>query len=549
MSENRYTTAQALKSTRYHTYLKGKEYCRAGKVDIVSSDESGALALVAGTNEYKVILTWADQDLLYECSCPFDNDKGGACKHVVATILKLAGDKGEIETIKEAERWQMPEMTFDEAKDFIVKIVSGNTDLQDELRIFLKKESRKNTSENYDEKFARELEQIDWDELLESWYRYNEMSEYDDGYYGDDMEEGDDNNQLAMWVADVIDLMQKNIKYDDYGEVMQIGGAAVNALINMERQIMEEMSDLSDWFDMGVNQVLEQMSKLHILFNKEQLGIARSEWERLLVTQGNDDYSGTMVEALVDILVRMEDWGALGKHVDKYVLDYPTVSVPQLEYLQKSGQKEKLIELATKVLAIKEQSWQEQYFMSSNYYDRSDLVIKVRRILARVYSDSDDREKRTKNLEELFLASHQIMDYEVLRNEYGGETEREKFWVRMEKCFGQHGAKDSFAVYKQEGEKERILKLIERYPEAENFADMVREVRETYPEQCFDLYRRKIEKLLIPTNTSGYDNVAYHLSQMREIGERVQFDEYLESVKQRYKKRRRMMESLARKKL
>lgn len=549
MSENRYTVAQALKCTRYHTYLKGKEYCRAGKVDIVSSDASGALALVAGTNEYKVILTWADQDLLYECSCPFDNDKGGACKHVVATILKLAGNKKKHEKVKKRERRKLPDLTFDEAKDFIVKIVSGNTDLQEELRIFLKKKSRINTSENYDEKFARELEQIDWNELLESWYRYNEMSEYNDGYYGDDMEEGDENNQLMMWVVDVIDLMQKHQKYDDYGEVMHIGGAAVNALINMERQIVGEMSDLGDWFDMGINQIMKQMSKLGALFNKEQLGIARSEWEKLLATKGNDDYLGTMVKAMADILVRMRDYDVLKRCVDKYVVDCPTVALPQLEYLLESGQNEKLIELATKVLAIKDQSWQERYFMMSNYYNRSDLVIKVRRILTSVYTDSDDREKRVENLEELFLASRQIEDYEVLRNEYGGKAERERIWSRMEKCFGQYGVKDVFAVYKLEGEKERILKLIEQYPEAENFADMVREVRGEYPDRCFEIYRRKIDRLLIPTNTSGYDNVAYHLSQMREIGELEMFEEYLESVKQKYKKRRRMMESLVRKKL
>ena len=58
----------------------------------MSQDEQRVTAIVTGNDEYKIVLTWDHEDLLYECSCPVDNDKNGACKHVVATILYLAQD-------------------------------------------------------------------------------------------------------------------------------------------------------------------------------------------------------------------------------------------------------------------------------------------------------------------------------------------------------------------------------------------------------------------------------------------------------------------------
>ncbi len=76
---------------------------------------------------------------------------------------------------------------------------------------------------------------------------------------------------------------------------------------------------------------------------------------------------------------------------------------------------------------------------------------------------------------------------------------------------------------------------------------MVSEVKSKYPSECYEEYLKKMEKLLIPTDTSRYDGVAYHLSQMREIGLTERFHGYIESVKLKYKKRRRMMEALVRK--
>ncbi len=85
------------------------------------------------------------------------------------------------------------------------------------------------------------------------------------------------------------------------------------------------------------------------------------------------------------------------------------------------------------------------------------MVVKVRRILAMVYVSPHEQDMRVDNYEKLFLVSRQIADYIQLSKEYQSKGEKEKFWRRMEKRFGEYSVKNTFEVYRLEGETERIL--------------------------------------------------------------------------------------------
>ena len=207
--QNLFTTALALQITRHHTYLKGKEYFRAGKVDIVSDKNNKVEAIVSGTDDYKVS-AWFDEDdeFHYKCSCPVDNDRDGACKHVVATVLHLEEKLQEEGEVVAGDDVILPELTLSQARRFIRQLISDNPELAEELRVFLQgSQESEVTSDNYFAKYQKELSHIDLNALLESWYGYNEMGEFDDGYYGDDMESGDEDNQLQLWVDEVVGLM------------------------------------------------------------------------------------------------------------------------------------------------------------------------------------------------------------------------------------------------------------------------------------------------------------------------------------------------------
>jgi hypothetical protein len=444
------------------------------------------------------------------------------------------------------ERVTLPKMTNEQAREFIRMMIEEDPKLGDELKVFLQgRDGTKITTGDYFAKYRKELSRINMDELLECWCEYNEMGEFDDGYYGDSMEEGNDENQLSLWVDEMVELIRKYGKNKNFIEVFKIAVAGVRALIDRQGELKDGMSDLDDWFARGINQLIEIISQLNDELSHEQLLVAREQWELLLSTKGLEDYLGPMIESLGKIWRLLENYMELSAHVEKYLTSYPPVALTLMRHYLESGQREELIKLSERVLEANKKTDYDQFFDLNNYYAKEDLVVSVRRMLDSAYSLDGERNKKKENLEQLFLASHSIEDYKNLRKIYADPDEKVSFWQTMEKeLVRNYGIKTIFLIYKLEGEKERILKLLQKNLEAECFAQMVREVREQYPSECYKAYKGKMAKLLIPTDTYGYDGVAYHLAQMREIGLDDQFVPYLTSIKTEYKRRRRMMEAI-----
>ena len=75
------------------TFSRGHEYHRAGCVQILSLDPGRVAAEVAGTENYRTVLTGRGKKIDGNCSCPAFGDRG-FCKHMVATALAVnaAGD-------------------------------------------------------------------------------------------------------------------------------------------------------------------------------------------------------------------------------------------------------------------------------------------------------------------------------------------------------------------------------------------------------------------------------------------------------------------------
>jgi len=74
-------------------FARGEAYFRAGQVEILAIEPDRVLALVAGTEDYRITLTGTGTKIGGECSCPaFDN--WGFCKHMAATGL-VANEVGD----------------------------------------------------------------------------------------------------------------------------------------------------------------------------------------------------------------------------------------------------------------------------------------------------------------------------------------------------------------------------------------------------------------------------------------------------------------------
>lgn len=79
-------------------YARGEAYHRGGQVEILAIEPKRVLAQVAGTEDYRTVLTGRGTAIDGECSCPAFED-WGFCKHMVATALaaNAAGDGAEAE--------------------------------------------------------------------------------------------------------------------------------------------------------------------------------------------------------------------------------------------------------------------------------------------------------------------------------------------------------------------------------------------------------------------------------------------------------------------
>ncbi|MGE4158883.1 MAG: SWIM zinc finger domain-containing protein, partial [Planctomycetota bacterium] len=76
---------------RSHLKEKGRKYYSAGKVQLQESGPGFARAIVRGTSDYIVNLTW-DAGITMDCSCPFFREHN-SCKHIWAVVL--TAERGE----------------------------------------------------------------------------------------------------------------------------------------------------------------------------------------------------------------------------------------------------------------------------------------------------------------------------------------------------------------------------------------------------------------------------------------------------------------------
>jgi uncharacterized Zn finger protein len=84
-------------------FARGKEYHRGGQVEILFIEPRRVVAQVAGTEDYRTVMTGAGKSISGECSCPA-SEQWGFCKHMVAVALAAndakAGAGGTLERIR-----------------------------------------------------------------------------------------------------------------------------------------------------------------------------------------------------------------------------------------------------------------------------------------------------------------------------------------------------------------------------------------------------------------------------------------------------------------
>jgi uncharacterized Zn finger protein len=108
----------------------------------------------------------------------------------------------------------------------------------------------------------------------------------------------------------------------------------------------------------------------------------------------------------------------------------------------------------------------------------------------------------------------------------------------------EYEVKTVFKVFKLENQRQEVLDLINKYPQAECFPEMIAFVREDFPHECSAVYKKKIEDILKETDVRKYAEAAYHLKRMKEIGLDKEFVDFVNWIKTTYWRRRKLMEEL-----
>lgn len=69
-------------------FARGEEYHRDGQAEVLAIERDRILAQVAGSEDYRTVLTGRGKSIGGECSCPAFSDRG-FCKHMVAVALTV----------------------------------------------------------------------------------------------------------------------------------------------------------------------------------------------------------------------------------------------------------------------------------------------------------------------------------------------------------------------------------------------------------------------------------------------------------------------------
>jgi uncharacterized Zn finger protein len=112
------------------TFERGKEYFDDDCVEILSLEPKRVVAQVAGTEDYRTVVTADGKEISGECSCPAFGDFG-FCKHMVAAALaaNAAGDDSEAASAVPRVREHLQAKSKDQLVDMVLELA----ELQPEL--------------------------------------------------------------------------------------------------------------------------------------------------------------------------------------------------------------------------------------------------------------------------------------------------------------------------------------------------------------------------------------------------------------------------------
>lgn len=583
MGSNLFSDEVAFSVARPSSYERGKEYFEDGCVEKIWEEEEEYRALVRGTQVYEVSMSFRDGDeLKYQCSCPYEGD--GACKHIVASILKFSTD---VRITKQDEPKKNHKNTVDlsglvataepyQIKSFLEKTLIKDPQLVDDFKIFLQgQEQTPITVSDYKMRFRRRLDKLDLKDLLGAWYIQGE------DYYGDGYETSDP-DELGNVISELTYSGREYEENGNFGEALKIYQAMFETLGQMRTSLKGDLADLSDLFDSQISEVIDEyiqsLAKVQIPTIKE-IGISclAALFQNPVFNDTQDQVAKGLQRVITtrqEAMYLLEHLGALPKRANIYspessLLAFlyhllgdekafeetslnnleinPGLALNLLKFYWKKGLKEKVLEVSGRVLKVLTgfERFDDNFFYMSGSHGHKDIEIEIRRFLKDILFPQSDYNISIDNLERLFFATGSLGDYKEAAKSFLTTGEKEQFWQKIKKQFSNEcEAKIVFKVFELEDQKAEVLGLIKKFPHSECFPEMVTLVQGVFPTECFAQYRSKIEELLKIPKTENYPIAVRFLKKMQKIEMPKEFADYLNYIKTAYGRRPRLIEEL-----
>jgi len=519
---------------------KGYSYFHDGAVVKLWIESGAYRAHVEGSELYTVTVSEKKGSIQTDCTCPYD--WGGVCKHVVAAMLAIVHDKGIKKHKRDTKdiKALIEKVDAGRLKAFLFEILSGDAALLGDFKIFAKgKEETANTSEKYKKEILSQL-----NKLKDKGYYYDD---YHDSYEHPISEITENFSEIAEKYANqgnykeaikiyqgicdaYIESLQNERLEDFYDDTHYTAEQAVNSMSNHIRNLSLSINDKKPYLDYLIQAYNAFLNKevFRVVFPKTV--ITTEEADYVLSKQGVD----LIPPIVLSLLIVKGEPESVFSFGEKHYKEYPEMAAPLSTFYLKRNRRDKAIATAENAIEIIQSKGIDLHFGFPLFNPLKEL----REFLGECYILESDYPKILENLIMLICHERDIAYYKKLKKIIKTKQEKDAIIERLEKLL------DSdydllFKIYSIEDDYDRMLKLAKKSARFDVFNLIVKKIRDRYPGECFELYKKKINDFTEDVkNRDAYRQAAYWLKLMKEIpGTQDKFRKYIEHLREKYRRR------------
>jgi tetratricopeptide (TPR) repeat protein len=515
---------------------KGYRYFHGGAVVKVCIEKDSYKAHVDGSELYTVTISGDKGAIQTDCTCPYD--WGGACKHVVAALLAICHDKKIRNHNKDVKdiRTLIEKTDSGRLKEFLFRILSGDAALLEDFRIFARgKEETGDTHGKYKKEMLSQLNKL---KGIEYYY-----DDYHDSY--------------EHPISDIVDKYSETAKkytaQENYKEAIKIYQGICDACIESLRN--ERLEDFYDDIHFAAQESFKSMAEniqrlsdkklyldylLHAYVKFEDKEVFKDVFLKIVNSPEEANYVHEKSSAdlfppiTLNLFIVKGEPETVFSFGEKHYREYPEMAAPLSAFYLKNNMRDKAIATAEKALEIiqgKSRDFRFGFHLSDHQKD-------LREFLHGCYVIESDYPKIVENLIMLIDHERDIAYYKKLEKIIKTEEEKHTIIERLEKLL------DSdydllFKIYSLESDYEKLLRLAGDSIQFDVFHLIVKSIRDRYPVECFELYKKKINRFTEDVKKrDAYREVAYWLKLMKEVpGMQEKFRRYIEHLREKYRRR------------